>query len=445
MKKFLFLSLFINLKMFGQSVELKPGSNGFVMIPNVSSLGACAAADKGKIVYLGTDNTLRMCNGGSWVNLSIGSFYMPYYYSGISVSSLFHLENTSTTTYNSTIHSITNSDAVIGAVTGVSQKFLPTQNISGVRGINWSSNSNGYGVYGEHSGSGSGVYGIAEYGYGVYGSSDNSHGVYGNSNGGSGVTGVSSTGYGVQGVSSRGVYGSGSIVGVEGASSSSGIGGKFSSTLGYALITGNGNVGIGLSTPNEILDVNGRMRIRHTKISNVDYTSGIWMSNSTNSLNYTDGAFHGMYTNTPTGIFIGGNWHFLVNSAGNATLTGTLTQSSDRRLKKDFSTLNNSLSGIYNLKGYHYKWIEESRSKDLQTGLIAQEVQKIFPELVQTDEKGFLSVNYIGLVPHLIEAIKELRNENDSLKNNNQTLASRLDKIEAMLSAIQPNTENSKK
>jgi chaperonin cofactor prefoldin len=112
------------------------------------------------------------------------------------------------------------------------------------------------------------------------------------------------------------------------------------------------------------------------------------------------------------------------------------------------------LSNIYKLNGYHYKWIKESRSKDLQTGLIAQEVQKIFPELTQTDEKGFLSVNYIGLVPHLIEAVKDLRDENNSLKlknqaleTKNQTLESRLDKIEAMLSTIQPNTEllNSKK
>jgi hypothetical protein len=55
----------------------------------------------------------------------------------------------------------------------------------------------------------------------------------------------------------------------------------------------------------------------------------------------------------------------------------------------------------------------------LQTGLIAQEVEKIFPELVKTDEEGFKSVNYIGLVPHLIEAIKELKLENQELKSDN--------------------------
>lgn len=202
-------------------------------------------------------------------------------------------------------------------------------------------------------------------------------------------------------------------------------------------VAGLGSVGIGLNNPNEILDINGRTRIRHN-----GSTSGIWMSNSTNSLSGADGAFYGMKTDTETGFFIGNSWRFWVNSAGNGYLNGNLIQTSDQRLKKNFSPIKNSLSGIYKLKGYQFNWVEEARSKDLQTGLIAQEVQKIFPELVQTDEKGFLSVNYIGLLPHLIEAVKELRDENNSLKTKNQTLESRLDKIEAMLSTIQPSTEN---
>jgi hypothetical protein len=172
------------------------------------------------------------------------------------------------------------------------------------------------------------------------------------------------------------------------------------------------------------------MRIRHT----FGYTSGLWMSNSVNSLSDADGAFYGMKLDTETGFFIGGSWKFWVNNLGNGYLNGNLIQTSDRRLKKDFSLLNSSLSDIYQLKGYHYKWIEASRNQDLQTGLIAQEVQKIFPELVQTDEKVFLSVNYIGLIPHLIESVKELRNENNQLKNKNQSLENRLEKIEEILS-----------
>lgn len=219
-------------------------------------------------------------------------------------------------------------------------------------------------------------------------------------------------------------------------------GGKIGSKVIINDGAGLGSVGIGLSNPKEILDVNGRMRIRHTIIGGFPLTSGLWMSNSTNSLNDADGAFYGMKTDTETGFYIGNNWRFWVNSSGNGYLNGNLIQTSDKRLKKNFSPIKNSLSSIYKLNGYQFNWIEEARSRDLQTGLIAQEVQKIFPELVQTDEKGFLSVNYIGLLPHLIEAVKELRDENNSLKNKNQTLENRLDKIESMLSTIQPNTEN---
>jgi hypothetical protein len=69
-------------------------------------------------------------------------------------------------------------------------------------------------------------------------------------------------------------------------------------------------------TPNQILDINGRMRIRHKP----GFTSGVWMSNSTNGLG--DGAFIGLNTDTQAGIYIGEAWHFGFNSNGNAVLRG---------------------------------------------------------------------------------------------------------------------------
>lgn len=205
---------------------------------------------------------------------------------------------------------------------------------------------------------------------------------------------------------------------------STGIAAYFESNGGHALIAIGGNTGIGVNDPTYILDVKSRMRLRHST-----ETSGLWLNNSSN----VETGFLGMVNDTQMGFFIGGGWRFGVTSAGNATLTGTLTQSSDRRLKKEINPLTHSLSSIYNINGYHYKWIEASRSQDLQTGLIAQEIQKIFPELVQTDEKGFLSVNYIGLIPHLIEAVKELKTVNEKLDVKNQSLENRLEKIESQL------------
>ena len=49
-------------------------------------------------------------------------------------------------------------------------------------------------------------------------------------------------------------------------------------------------------------------------------------------------------------------------------------------------------------------------------GLIAQNVEKVYPELVNTDDEGIKSVEYANLVAALIEAIKELKNENEALK-----------------------------
>jgi hypothetical protein len=83
-------------------------------------------------------------------------------------------------------------------------------------------------------------------------------------------------------------------------------------------ISHNGLVGIGLTNPNQILDINGRMRIRHTP----GFTSGVWMSNSTNGLGDGDGAFFGLLNDTQAGIFIGNSWRFAFNNNGNAVITG---------------------------------------------------------------------------------------------------------------------------
>lgn len=85
----------------------------------------------------------------------------------------------------------------------------------------------------------------------------------------------------------------------------------------------NGRLGIGLQDPAERLDVNGRVRIRHTPVigENLSATSGVWMSNSANSLSINDGAFFGMETDQKIGVFIGGAWRFGVNNTGAISTT----------------------------------------------------------------------------------------------------------------------------
>jgi hypothetical protein len=125
---------------------------------------------------------------------------------------------------------------------------------------------------------------------------------------------------------------------------------------------------------------------------------------------------------------------------GNVYVSGSVTANagfinSDQRLKHKIISIQNSINHLSQLNGYHYYWKDKERDQSLQTGLIAQEVEKLFPELIQKDEKGFLSVNYVGLIPHLIEAIKELKTENDSLQtdiNEIKSIVAKLAKSESV-------------
>ncbi len=136
-----------------------------------------------------------------------------------------------------------------------------------------------------------------------------------------------------------------------------------------------------------------------------------------------------------------------LNGEGNVTFAGCVTASnlscpSDIRYKKNIQPLSNSLQSIQKMQGVRYDWKkdefpEKNFSQQSQIGFIAQEIESVFPEMVLTDEKGYKSVDYARLTPVLVEAIKEL-----SQKNKN--LESRLEKIEALLSAKNENINTGK-
>jgi hypothetical protein len=98
---------------------------------------------------------------------------------------------------------------------------------------------------------------------------------------------------------------------------------------------------------------------------------------------------------------------FSLTGNGNALLAGTLTQSSDWRLKNNIQPINNVLQKINEVRGVYFNWKDENRSQNKQIGFIAQEIEKVFPELVNTDSKGFKSVAYANMSAVLLEAIKE--------------------------------------
>jgi hypothetical protein len=119
---------------------------------------------------------------------------------------------------------------------------------------------------------------------------------------------------------------------------------------------------------------------------------------------------------------------FAVFDGGNAQLSGTLTQSSDQRLKTNIQSLDasSSLSLIEALNPVTFNWIDPNEGTTPQIGFIAQQVQQIFPYLVSTTSptaltpNGTLGLNYIGLIAPIVKAVQALYADVESLE---QTVA----------------------
>ena len=86
------------------------------------------------------------------------------------------------------------------------------------------------------------------------------------------------------------------------------------------------------------------------------------------------------------------------------TVYGEIITSSDARLKTNIVSLGSTLSKLLLIDGKSYTMIKDGKQK---IGLLAQEIKEVFPELVTEDDNEMLAVNYQGLVPVLINALKE--------------------------------------
>jgi hypothetical protein len=123
-----------------------------------------------------------------------------------------------------------------------------------------------------------------------------------------------------------------------------------------------------------------------------------------------------------------------IRDATGTSIAGTC--SSDVRLKKNIAPFDRALDTVARLQPVHFDWrADEFAERHLGTtrtsGLIAQEVEKILPELVTTDEQGYRAVRYGDLPMHMLQAIKDLKSENDELRQRLAQLESRLRGVEA--------------
>jgi hypothetical protein len=110
---------------------------------------------------------------------------------------------------------------------------------------------------------------------------------------------------------------------------------------------------------------------------------------------------------------------------GNLTVGGTICStgdivafaSSDSRLKDNLIPIN-SENFVNNLTGYEFDWNDRSKRQGKGKGIIAQDLHKIDETLVRENSEGFLTVDYIGLIPVLIEEVKRLGREIEKLKGS---------------------------
>ena len=110
---------------------------------------------------------------------------------------------------------------------------------------------------------------------------------------------------------------------------------------------------------------------------------------------------------------------FKVDTSGNLSVSADVIAyaSSDKRLKDNLKPIENSLDKVSKLSGYEFDWNDKQETfKGHDVGVIAQEVEEVLPEVVQTRDTGYKAVKYEKIVPLLIEAIKELKEEVEELK-----------------------------
>lgn len=183
----------------------------------------------------------------------------------------------------------------------------------------------------------------------------------------------------------------------------------------------NGFVGIGTNTPTENLVLNDPLN-PSMELQRAGVAKGYFQLSG-------DNVRLGTYSSNNTGnliVRLNGADRFTILPSGNATLTGTLTQNSDARLKKNIFPIKNAMQQLNQVNGYHYHWKNPTADPAMQSGVLAQELQKVFPELVKEDAEGTLSVNYSGLLPYMIEAAKTQQQEINELRK-------RLFKLEEIL------------
>ena len=204
-------------------------------------------------------------------------------------------------------------------------------------------------------------------------------------------------------------------------------------------IASDGDVGIGITSPLQKLDVNGAVNIRGNATDQLLFcgsAEAIWYNNTYFSWGY-GGQYNYFGDNVTIGTSAAPGYNLVVNGTAAKTGGGSWSTLSDVRMKDLTGEYQKGLNEILQLKPVTFTYKagnpRELNSNEPQIGFVAQDVQKIFPEAVTECKDGYLDFNIHAVNVALVNAVKELKAENEELKMANEKYEERLTEIENIL------------
>lgn len=209
---------------------------------------------------------------------------------------------------------------------------------------------------------------------------------------------------------------------------------------GYNLRYSSGNVMLGYQAGYSETGSN-KLYIANTSTANPllygDFSTGALKINGNLATNYTPTSGYGLIVDTPSSQ----TESYALWVRGNTYVSGTVYESSDKNLKSDIRALTTPIENLKQINGVSFTWTDTKQADSgRQLGVLAQDVKLVYPELVREDHEGHLAVNYTGLIPVLVEAVKTqqekielLEEQNKSLESSNEALKNELDEIRSML------------
>jgi len=210
---------------------------------------------------------------------------------------------------------------------------------------------------------------------------------------------------------------------------------RFTNTMGAHPFriqsTPNGSLGTQYNdgiTNNDVLNGTLTWEVRHNAPSTLYYqcTAHAAMGGVIYILNEGTGGGSSQWVTTNAGINTTSNVGIAtatptskLHVIGDVLVVGVVTatdfnSSSDAALKNNVRTIKDPLEKVMSIRGVNFEWKESCQSS---AGVLAQEIEKIMPELVNESNDGIKSVNYNGLIGLLIEVVKEQQNQINELKS----------------------------